>query len=107
MPKRHRYVLLPLQGLEPTAPVPGVSLDVQRAHMQELRALQNGISEHHWLRDDRMAALAISNALSRVDMAVAAGLVRSRVDQLIREQALWYEDRRRREGDARVARHVP
>jgi hypothetical protein len=106
MPKRHRYVLLTLQGLEPTTPVPGVPLDVQRAHMQELRALQKWISEHHWLRDDRMAALVISNALSRVDMAVATGLVRSRVDQLIREQALWYEERRRREGEARVARHT-
>ena len=73
--------------------------------MFELRALQNGISDHHWLRDDRMAALALSNALSRLDMAVATGLVRSRVDQLIREQAIWYEDRRRREGEARVARH--
>jgi hypothetical protein len=73
--------------------------------MHDLRELQNGISEHHWLRDNRMAALALSNALSRLDMAVATGLVRSRVDQLIREQALWYEDRRRREGEARVTRH--
>ena len=86
-------------------PVPGITLEVQCEHMQELRALQNGISEHHWLRDDRMAALALSHRLSRVDMAVATDLVRSRVDQLIRERALWGEDRRRREGEACVARH--
>ena len=106
MAKPHRYTLLPLEDFEPTTPVPGVPLEVQRAHMRELRVLQNGISEHHWLRDDRMAALALSNALSRVDMAVATGLVRSRVDQVIREQALWYDERRRREGEARVARHM-
>jgi hypothetical protein len=35
-----------------------------------------------------MAAWALSNSLSREDMAIATGLAKSRVDQIIRESYL-------------------
>jgi hypothetical protein len=54
-----------------------------------------------------MTAWALSNSLSRQDMAVATGLVKSRVDQIIRET---YEHERgitSQECADRVARHRP
>ena len=36
-------------------------------------------------RDRQMQAWALSNSLSRHDMAVAVGLVKSRIDQIIRD----------------------
>jgi len=87
MPKPHRYEVLPEHELIPTRPVPGVPIAVQTAHMHELRKAQNRIADAHAERDGLMHAWALSNTLSRHDMAVAAGLAKSRVDQLIREAA--------------------
>lgn len=85
MSKRHRHEQLPDEPPVPTNPVPGVSLETQVEHMRELRAATNDIATGFRLRDQLMQAWALSNTLSRKDMAVAAGLAKSRVDQLIRE----------------------
>jgi hypothetical protein len=87
MPKTHRYEALPKDDLHPTKPVPGVPIAIQTAHMHELREAQNQIADAHAVRDGLMHAWSLSNTLSRHDMAVATGLAKSRVDQLIREAA--------------------
>jgi RHS repeat-associated protein len=53
--------------------------------MRELRAAQNKAAAGFRERDDLMTAWALSNSLSRQDMALATGLAKSRVDQIIRE----------------------
>jgi hypothetical protein len=75
--------------------------------MRELRDLSNGIASAYRRRDELMQALALSNSLSREDMARATGLAKSRVDQIIRE--LTEQDQRRRNAEAleRVRRHMP
>jgi hypothetical protein len=107
MPKDHRYSLLPDEALTPTRPVPGVPLVVQEDHMRELREAQNQIANGHAVRDGLMQAWALSNTLSRHDMAVATGLAKSRVDQLIREASERDIARRNREAAQRVRRHMP
>jgi hypothetical protein len=107
MSKPHRYRELPQVPLRPQKPVPDVSITVQSEHMRELRRLQNNIAQDYWSRDDRMAAFALSNTLSREDMAVATGLAKSRVDQILREVAARYADHRRNAGAERTARHAP
>jgi hypothetical protein len=76
---------LPEEDLRPSRPVPHATVDDQAASMLELRALHNEIPLGYRNRDARMTALAISNSLSREDMAIATGLAKSRVDQIIRE----------------------
>lgn len=107
MPRPHRYRSLPDDPLHATKPIPGVPLDVQSGHMLELRQLQNSIAAGYDARDDRMLALALSDTLSRADMAVATGLAKSRVDQLIRGRSAWYDEQRRLAAAERVVRHLP
>lgn len=107
VPKRHRYERLPAEDLTPTRPVPDVPIAVQRRHMQELRRAQNQIVNGHAVRDGLMQAWALSNTLSRHDMAVATGLAKSRVDQLIREASERDISRRNAEAAERVRRHMP
>jgi non-ribosomal peptide synthetase component F len=83
--RRHRHELLPDEDLQPTHPVPHALIEDQAASMRELRALHNEIPLGYQRRDARMTALAISNSVSREDIAIATGLVKSRVDQIIRE----------------------
>lgn len=77
--------------------------------MRELRALHNRIADGYRDRDERMLALATSNALSRRDMGLATvtGLVESRVNQIIRELAEAYQHRRNVAAAEQVARHMP
>jgi uncharacterized protein with beta-barrel porin domain len=107
MPKSHRYRELPEVPLQPMKPVPDVSITVQSEHMRELRQLQNNVAQDYWSRDDRMAAFALGNTLSREDMAVATGLAKSRIDQILREVAARYAEHRRNSGAERIARHAP
>lgn len=107
MPKAHRHRELPEVLLKPAKPVPGVSVAVQSEHMLELRQLQNNVAQGYWARDDRMAALALSHTLSREDMAVATGLAKSRVDQVLRELAARYAEHRREAGTHRITPHTP
>ncbi len=83
--KPHRHRLLPEDDLAPQSPVPDVSRDSQAEKMRELRAAQNRAVHGYRERDGLMLAWATSNTLSRADMAVAVGLAKSRVDQIIRE----------------------
>jgi hypothetical protein len=107
MPKAHRYTLLPDDGLEPIAPVPDVPIAVQQEHMRELRQAQNQIANGHAVRDGLMHAWALSNTLSRHDMAVATGLAKSRVDQLVREAAERDIARGNAAAAESVRRHMP
>jgi hypothetical protein len=107
MPKPHRYQRLPDGELTPTRPVPGVSIEVQQDHMRELREAQNRIVDGHAVRDSLMQAWALSNTLSRHDMALATGLAKSRVDQLIREATERDIAIRNRAARERVGRHMP
>lgn len=106
MPKAHRYQALPDDELTPAHPVPGVSIEVQKDHMRELRNAQNRIADSHAIRDSLMQAWALSNTLSRDDMALATGLHKSRVDQLIREATERDIARLNEAARERVARHM-
>jgi len=107
MPRPHRHALLDDEDLQPTFTTRNHIYERQVASMRELRELSNGIASAYRRRDELMKALALSNSLSREDMARATGLAKSRVDQIIRE--LTEEDQRRRNAAAleRVRRHMP
>jgi hypothetical protein len=83
--RHHRHDVLPDEDLRPTQPVPHVPIDVQAESMRRLRALHNEIPLGYQRRDGQMTAWAVSNSLSRADMALATGLARSRVDQIVRD----------------------
>ena len=86
--RHHRHDLLADADLQPTHPVPHVPIEVQAASMRALRALHNEIPLGYQKRDGQMTAWALSNSLSRQDMAIATGLAKSRVDQIVRERYL-------------------
>ena len=75
--------------------------------MRKLRAMHNEIPNSTIHRDRQMQAWALSNSLSRHDMAVAVGLVKSRVDQIIRDLTLLDQARKAREAYERLRRHMP
>jgi hypothetical protein len=83
--RHHRHDLLPDEQLQPTHPVPHVPIEVQAASMRTLRTIHNEIPLGYQKRDGQMTAWATSNRLSREDMAIATGLAKSRVDQIVRE----------------------
>jgi hypothetical protein len=103
----HRYALLPDEDLQPTDPVPQVPLERQAEAMRELRAMHNQIPNGYLDRDRQMQAWALSNSASRRDMAIATGLVKSRVDQIVRDLTLADDARKAREAVERVRRHLP
>lgn len=86
--RHHRHDLLPDDDLRPTRPVPHVPIEVQAESMRALRAMHNEIPLGYQRRDGQMTAWALSNSLSRDDMAIATGLAKSRVDQIVRESYL-------------------
>jgi hypothetical protein len=102
-----RYQVLPDEDLQPTNPVHGVPIQVQAESMRKLRAMHNEIPNRTIDRDRQMQAWALSNSLSRLDMAVAVGLVKSRVDQIIRDLTLLDQARSAREAYERLRRHMP
>ena len=75
--------------------------------MREIRELTNNVAKAYRRRDELFHKLALSNSLSRHDMARAAGLNKTRVDQVIREMAEEDQQRKNREGEERVRRHMP
>jgi hypothetical protein len=99
--------LLPEGDLRPTQPVPNVSVESQVEKMGELRAAQNRGARGYRERDDLMVAWALSNTLSRADMAVAIGKVPSRINQIIRATASREAEIKSRELHARGAVHMP
>lgn len=105
--RSHRHRVLPDVDLRPTNPIPDVPVDRQSREMRRLRDAHNRIALGYRERDEIMVALTLSNSLSRHDMALATGLAKSRVDQIIRET---YETDRAEVAQAamaRVARHLP
>lgn len=92
----HRHQLLPDVALQPHDPVPSVSVESQEAKMRELRAAHNKAALGYRERDGLMTAWALSNTVSRRDMARATGLAKSRVDQIIRETHLAERELRQR-----------
>ncbi len=87
MPRRNRYAT-PEDELTPTWTPSGTDYDLQVEAMRELRELTKHIADTHWERDEQMAAFALNQSLSRRDMATAIGCTKSRVDQILRENAL-------------------
>jgi hypothetical protein len=102
-----RYEVLPDEDLQPQNPVLGVPIEIQAESMRMLRAMHNEIPKSTIHRDRQMQAWALSNSLSRQDMAVAVGLVKSRLDQIIRDLTLLDQARNAREAYERLRRHMP
>jgi hypothetical protein len=88
--------------LTPTSPVPGVSIEVQAEHMRELRR-----TESHARRVALMHAWALSNSLSRDDMAIATNLTTSDVSLLIHESAQRDIARKGALAAEHIRRHMP
>jgi len=106
MPRRHRYTVVEAEPV-PTWTPRNVDHELQVESMHELRELTNRIVSANWERDERMAALALSNSLSRHDMATAIGCSKSRVDQILRETAEELQRRKNLDAEQRVGRHMP
>lgn len=105
--KSSRYEVLPDEDLEPQHPVPGVPLERQAEAMHELRAMHNEIPRGFIGRDRQMQAWALSNSLSRQDMAIAVGIHKSRVDQIIRDLTLADRAIKAQRALERMRRHMP
>ena len=73
-PPRHEVLPLDDPALWPEQPVPHVDRDVQAASMRRLRERHNEIPNGYINRDRQMQAWALSNSLSRHDMARAIGV---------------------------------
>jgi hypothetical protein len=106
MPRPHRHATID-EDLLPSWTTRSHDYARQVESMREIRELTNNVAGAYRRRDELFHALALSNSLSRQDMARAAGLNKTRVDQIIREMA--EEDQRRKnvEAEERVRRHMP
>jgi hypothetical protein len=98
---------LPDEDLRPTHTPLGVDPESQAASLRELRALENAGRSATWLRNDHMLALALSNSVSRPDMARAIGVSPSRVDQLIAAHHKRLADKRTSALREQAQRHLP
>lgn len=99
--------LLPDEDLRPTRTPLGVDPQEQARSLRELRGLENAGRAARWQRDDRLVALALSNSVSRTDMARAIGVSRSRIDQLIAAHHQQLQEARADAAREQVARHLP
>jgi DNA-directed RNA polymerase specialized sigma subunit len=108
MPRVHRYSTSDLDHAElrPTWTTRSHDHGRQVEAMREIRELSNNIATAHRERDQLLAALALSQSLSRADMARAAGLSKPRIDQILYEVATENARRQQAEGEARVRRHM-
>lgn len=97
--------VLPEGNLCPTQPIRDVSIDSQAEKMRELRAAQNRGAQGYRERDNLMVAWALSNTLSRADMAMAIGRAPSRVNQIIRSASAREAEVRTKALHARAALH--
>jgi hypothetical protein len=99
--------LLPQEDLRPSHTPLGVDPESQAESMRRLRDLENRGRQTEYDRNDLLCALALSNSLSRPDMARSIGVSRSRIDQLIRSHWQLLQSRKDAEATERVARHMP
>lgn len=109
MSRAHRYSTSTVNDsdLLPSWTTRSHDYDRQVQSMREIRELSNNIATAHRQRDQLLAALALSQSLSRADMARAAGLSKPRIDQILYEVATENARRQQVEGEARVRRHMP
>jgi hypothetical protein len=98
---------LPDEPIEPTYTPLGMTVEVQREILCELRQLQNAIPAAQLQRDDRLTSLALSGTVTRKDMARACGLNKSRIDQIIAAHAHRIQAIRNAAAEARMRRHMP
>ncbi len=75
--------------------------------MRELRAMHNDIPHGFIRRDRQMQAWALSNSLSRQDMAIAVAMHKSRVDQIIRDLTLADRAVKAQRALEQIRRHMP
>jgi hypothetical protein len=106
MARPHRHDTLD-EDLLPTFTTRHHDYARQVESMREIRELSNGIATAYRRRDELFQALALSNSLSREDMARAAGLNKSRVDQIIRELTEEDQERKNRAAADMIRRHMP
>ena len=106
MTRALRYQTIPDRALWPSHTPGGVDAQRQAEAMQELRELSNQIARAYSERDQRLLALALSYSLSRRDMAIATGLSKSRVDQIIAESATRHDAAQNAAAQQRVRRHL-
>jgi len=106
-PARYEVLALDDPDLWPEQPVHGVDHAVQAASMRKLRELHNQIPNGYMSRDRQMQAWALSNSVSRHDMARAIGVHKTRVDQIVRELTLLDQERTARQMIERLRRHMP
>ena len=99
--------LLPEDELTPTHTPLGVDPARQAEYLRELRALENQGRQAEFDRNDFIVARALSNSLSRPDMARAIGVSRSRIDQIIRSHHQLLQDRRNAAAANLNARRAP
>lgn len=109
MPRAHRYSISDVDHAElvPTWTTRAHDYERQIEAMREIRVLSNNIAGAHRERDQLLGALALSQSLSRADMARAAGLSKPRIDQILYEVATENALRQQYEGEERVRRHMP
>jgi hypothetical protein len=109
MPRAHRYSTSDLDraDLLPTWTTRSHDYERQVEAMLEICVLSNNIAGAHRERDQLLAALALSQSLSRADMARAAGLSKPRIDQILYEVATENARRQQSDGEERVRRHSP
>ena len=69
--------------------------------------MHNTISDGFLRRDRQMQAWALSNSLSRQDMAAAVGMHKSRVDQIIRDLTLADRAIKAQRALEQMRRHMP
>jgi hypothetical protein len=105
--KASRYQVLPDEDLQPQHPVAGVPLERQAEAMRELRSMHNEIPRGFIRRDRQMQAWALSNSLSRQDMASAVDMHKSRVDQIIRDLTLADRAIKAQRALEQMRRHMP
>jgi hypothetical protein len=98
--------LLPDEELRPTHTPFAVDPEVQAETLRRLRRLENDGRLARFERDDLIVANALSNSLSRPDMARAIGVSRSRVDQIISRHYALLQEHRNAAAAAPVARHL-
>src|SRR4051812_37099166 len=99
--------LLPLEDLQPTHTPFGVDPAWQAETLTRLRELENAGRQTQFERNDLIVANALSNSVSRPDMARAIGVSRSRVDQIISSHWTMLQQRRNAAAAEGVARHMP
>src|SRR6266852_3993347 len=106
MPRAHRHAMLD-DELLPTWTTRSHDFARQVEYMREIRELTNEVAGAYRRRDELLLALAVSHSLSRQDMARAAGLHKTRVDQIIREMADERQHQKNLAAKEMVRRHMP